>query len=173
MASIDVDDTIRQVHGYAKQAAAYGYSKVRVLNIQLATTSTPLATPVIARARLRRGTAPRRAAPGGCWPEPSAPPRAAGVNSRILARADSAYNGWAFVGTAIRKQAWFSVTARMDPEVKAAIASIQESAWRAIKYPNAVFDEEQNSGGSPTPRSPRFRSSRSPAAARPSTSSAA
>ena len=26
IAFIDVDDTIRQVHGYAKQAAAYGYS---------------------------------------------------------------------------------------------------------------------------------------------------
>jgi hypothetical protein len=50
IAFIDVDDTIRQVHGYAKQAAAYGYSGVRGLNIQLATVSTPLRPPVIARA---------------------------------------------------------------------------------------------------------------------------
>ncbi len=41
-ACIDVDDTIREVHGYAKQAAAYGYSRVRGLNIQLATVD-PLA----------------------------------------------------------------------------------------------------------------------------------
>ena len=41
IAFIDVDDTIREVHGYAKQAAAYGYSGVRGLNIQLATLSTP------------------------------------------------------------------------------------------------------------------------------------
>ena len=47
--------TIRQVHGYAKQAAAYGYSGVRGLNIQLATVSTPLRPPMIARARLRKG----------------------------------------------------------------------------------------------------------------------
>jgi hypothetical protein len=53
IAFIDADDTIRQVHGYAKQAAAYGYSGVRGLNIQLATVSTPLRPPVIARARLR------------------------------------------------------------------------------------------------------------------------
>ena len=33
---VDVDDTIREVHGYAKQAAAFGYSRVRGLNVQLA-----------------------------------------------------------------------------------------------------------------------------------------
>ena len=42
LALIDVDDTIREVHGYAKQGAAYGYSKVRGLNAQLAVLSTPL-----------------------------------------------------------------------------------------------------------------------------------
>ncbi|MGZ7144665.1 IS1380 family transposase, partial [Streptococcus pyogenes] len=52
---LDVDDTIRQVHGYTKQGAGFGYSGVRGLNIQLATLTTPTAAPVIARARLRRG----------------------------------------------------------------------------------------------------------------------
>jgi hypothetical protein len=33
IAFIDVDDTIRQVRGYAKQAAAYGYTVMRGLNI--------------------------------------------------------------------------------------------------------------------------------------------
>ena len=36
VASIDVDDTIREVHGYAKQGAADGYTKVCGLNAQLA-----------------------------------------------------------------------------------------------------------------------------------------
>lgn len=36
IAFIDAGDTIRQVHGHARQAAAYGYSGVRGLNIQLA-----------------------------------------------------------------------------------------------------------------------------------------
>jgi hypothetical protein len=31
--------TVREVHGYAKQGAAFGYSKVRGLNIQLATSA--------------------------------------------------------------------------------------------------------------------------------------
>ena len=47
IAFVDVDDTVREVHGYAKQGA-FGYGKVRGLNIQLATSSTPIAAPVIA-----------------------------------------------------------------------------------------------------------------------------
>ncbi len=38
---IDVDDTIVEVHGYAKQGAGFGYSKVRGLNALLATVTTP------------------------------------------------------------------------------------------------------------------------------------
>ncbi len=55
MAFIDVDDTIRQVHGYAKQGAAYGYSGVKGVNAQVAALSSPTCAPVIAAARLRKG----------------------------------------------------------------------------------------------------------------------
>jgi hypothetical protein len=37
---VDVDDTIVEVHGYAKQGAGFGYSRVRGLNALLATAST-------------------------------------------------------------------------------------------------------------------------------------
>src|SRR4051812_47963168 len=37
---VDLDDTIIEVHGYAKQGAAFGYSGVRGLNAVLATVST-------------------------------------------------------------------------------------------------------------------------------------
>ncbi len=53
--------------------------------------------------------------------------RAAGVTGQVLARADSAYYGHAFVGTAQRHGAWFSVTARMNPKVTAAISSIEST----------------------------------------------
>lgn len=141
IAFIDVDDTIREVHGYAKQAAAYGYSRVRGLNVQLATVCTPTAAPVIARARLRRGNTASAAGAGRLLAQAIGTARGAGVRARIVCRADSAYYGWAFVGTAIRHGAWFSVTARMDPKVTAAIAGIEASAWQAIKYPNAVWEE--------------------------------
>ena len=64
--------------------------------------------------------------------------RAAGVTGQVLARADSAYYGWAFVGAALTAKAWFSVTARMTPTVTAAIAGIAEPAWIPISYPHAV-----------------------------------
>ena len=143
IAFVDVDDTIREVHGYAKQAAAYGYSKVRGLNIQLATVSTPLVAPVIARARLRRGNTASAAGAGRMLAQAINTARAAGVNGRILCRADSAYYGHAFVGTAIRAKAWFSVTTRMTPTVVTAIAGIAEDAWRPIKYPHAIFEETE------------------------------
>jgi hypothetical protein len=142
-ACIDVDDTIREVHGYAKQAAAYGYTGVRGLNIQLATVSTPLAAPVIARARLRKGSTASAKGVGRLLAQAISTARAAGVKGRILCRADSAYYGWVFVGTAIRAKTWFSVTARMTKTVTAAIASIDEDDWVAIKYPHAIWEEAE------------------------------
>jgi hypothetical protein len=38
--------------------------------------------------------------------------------------------------------AYFSVTARMDPKIRAAITSIAEDAWTPITYPRAVWDED-------------------------------
>src|SRR4051812_39195675 len=140
---VDVDDTVREVHGYAKQAAAYGYTQVRGLNVQLATVSTPLAAPLIARARLRRGNTSSAAGAGRLLAQAMTTARAAGAGGQVLCRADSAYYGWAFVGTAIRRGAWFSVTARMTPSVTAAIAGIDEDGWTPICYPNAVFDEAE------------------------------
>jgi len=57
MAFVDIDDTIRETHGYQKQGAAYGYSKVKGLNAQLAVLSSPTSAPVIAASRLRKGNA--------------------------------------------------------------------------------------------------------------------
>lgn len=139
VAFIDVDDTIGEVHGYAKQAAGYGYTGVRGLNIQLATVSTP----VIARARLRKGSTASAKGAGRLLAQAITTARAAGVRGQILCRADSACYGWAFVGTAIRAKTWFSVTARMTKAVTAAIASIEEGAWQPSKYPNAIFEEAE------------------------------
>jgi hypothetical protein len=38
--------------------------------------------------------------------------------------------------------AFFSVTVRMDPKVKAAIAAIPEAAWTPIRYPRAIWDDQ-------------------------------
>lgn len=143
IAFIDVDDTIRQVHGYAKQAAAFGYSGVRGLNLQLATVSTPVSAPLITQARLRRGNTASASGSGQLLARAIGAGRRAGVESQVLVRADSAYFCHDFIATAVRHGAWFSVTARMNPAVTTAIAGIDDTAWVPIEYPNAVYDEHE------------------------------
>ena len=38
----------------------------------------------------------------------------------------------------------FSITARMDPAVTRAITQIPDDAWVGIKYPHAIYDEEEH-----------------------------
>jgi hypothetical protein len=59
-----------------------------------------------------------------------------------LLRADSAFYGAPTIGAALRGGADVSVTVRMDPKVKAAIATIGEGAWTPIEYTDAVYDEQ-------------------------------
>jgi hypothetical protein len=56
VAFVDVDDTLEQTYGYAKQGAGRGYTGVKGLNALIATVSTRSSAPVIAAARLRRGS---------------------------------------------------------------------------------------------------------------------
>ena len=58
-------------------------------------------------------------------------------------RIDSAYYSAAVLGAIRRGGACFSVTVRMDPKIRAAIASISEDAWTPITYPHAIWDEDQ------------------------------
>jgi hypothetical protein len=60
----------------------------------------------------------------------------------IVVRADSAFYAGAFIAACRRAGARFSVTVRMDPSVRRAIASIDQGAWVAIQYPNAIFDQD-------------------------------
>ena len=69
--------------------------------------------------------------------------KACGGSGLVTVRADSAYYGRDVVAAAPRGGARFSVTARMNPAVLRAISSIAESAWTPIRYPNAIWDEEQ------------------------------
>ena len=58
-------------------------------------------------------------------------------------RADSAYYSHDVVAAARRGGARFSVTARMNRTVVTAISEIAESAWAPIRYPSAIWDEDE------------------------------
>jgi hypothetical protein len=142
---VDVDDSIVEVHGYAKQGASFGYSGVRGLNMLLATVSTGQAAPVIVAQRLRKGSC---ASPRGAKRlvrdalKTVRTLRPAAATGPVLLRADSAFYGSPTVGAAVRAGAQVSVTVRMDPKVKAAIATIPQDGWTAIEYTDAVYDAD-------------------------------
>jgi hypothetical protein len=143
MAFVDIDDTIREVHGYQKQGAAYGYSGVKGLNAQLAVLSSPTCAPVIAAARLRRGNAASGHGANRLISDAVATARAAGVTGQVMVRADSGYYRRDVIAAAVAGNAWFSVTVRMNPAVTRAITAIPEKAWTTIRYPRALWDEQE------------------------------
>jgi len=143
-ALVDIDDTIIEVHGYAKQGSGYGYSGVRGLNALIATLTTKDTAPVIVAQRLRKGScgSPRgakRLVNDALATVKKLRTRPAGT--KVLLRADSAFYGRGPVLAAVRSGAQVSVTVRLDPRVKAAIAAIGDDAWAPIQYTDAVFDQ--------------------------------
>jgi hypothetical protein len=149
VAFVDVDSVQRRVYGGTKQGAAFGHAKiaskslwVRGLNVLAATVSTPLAAPVVTATRLRGGNAGSARGAATLVAEAINIARPAGATGMIVVRADSAYYAGAFVAACRRNRARFSVTVRMDPKVRRAIATITDDAWTAIKYPNAIYDEQ-------------------------------
>ena len=143
-ALVDIDDTIKEVHGYRKQGSGYGYSGVRGLNALIGILSTATAAPVIIGARLRKGSSGSPRGAGKFIADILATvKRLRGKNATglVLLRADSAFYGHPVVAAAHRAGAKVSITARMDPAVKRAIATINEDACTSIEYTDAVRDE--------------------------------
>jgi hypothetical protein len=105
--------------------------------------STPLAAPVIAAARLRGGTANSARGAASLAAGAISAARQAGCTGQIVVRIDSAYYSAKVLGTIRAAGACFSVTVRMDPKIRAAIAAIPKGAWTPVTYPRAVWDEDQ------------------------------
>lgn len=142
LAYLDVDDTVRATYGYAKQGTGFGYTGVKGLNALLATLSTPLAAPVIAATRLRKGSANSARGAARLVADALRTARASGATGLVIVRADSAYYNQTVIAAVGRGGARFSITARKDRAVAAAIAAIEEGAWTAIRYPQAVLDAD-------------------------------
>ena len=171
---VDIDDTIIEVHGHAKQGAGFGYSGVRGLNAMLATVTTDQNAPVIVAQRLRKGStgSPRGAAQIVADALKTVRQLcAAGEGRAVLLRADSAFYGRPTIAAALRAGADVYVTVRLTTNVKAAVASIEADAWSTIEYTDAVFDEATGTWVSGR-RSPRSHSPRSPPRRWPSRSPA-
>jgi Transposase DDE domain group 1 len=140
---LDADDTMRETHGYAKQGVGYGYNKVKGLNALLGIVSTAVSAPIIVAHRLRQGTVSSARGAGKFLSDAIAAARRVGAGPVIRCRLDSAFYNHSVVAAIRRAGAQFSITARMDKAVQKAIAGIDEDAWVSIKYPKAIYDEDE------------------------------
>jgi hypothetical protein len=143
LAYVDIDDTLRQTYGYAKQGAGRGYTGVKGLNALLAIVSTPASAPMIAAARLRKGSTNSARGAARFVTDALMTATKSGASGVLVLRADSAYYGHDVIAAALRRGARFSITARQDKAVRRAITTIAPNAWTTISYTNAVYDEQQ------------------------------
>lgn len=140
---IDMDDTIKATYGYAKQGTGYGYSHVKGINALIGTISTPISAPVIAGTRLRRGPTNSTRGAARFVADLTGVATSLGATGLVILRADSAYYNAHVCAAAHRSGARVSITARLDKAVLAGIGGIDEDAWVPIRYPNAIWDEDQ------------------------------
>lgn len=126
---IDVDSTIVECFGVKKHGAAFGYTKTRGYHPQVATVNGQ-----VVFSRLRGGNAGAARGAESLLTETVSRVRGAGASGQLTVRADSAFYSKAMLGTARRLGVRFSVTARQDKKIRAAIAAIPEQDWAPIPY---------------------------------------
>ncbi|MFF3517465.1 IS1380 family transposase [Streptomyces sp. NPDC002573] len=139
---VDIDSKVKQVYGPAKQAASFGYTKVRGLHFQIVTVKTTTCAPVIVATRLRKGSAGSGKGAASLLREALATVRAMGITAQIVVRADSAYFSHKVVTACRKAGARFSLAVAVTRTIRAAIETIRADAWTPIKYTDAIWDEE-------------------------------
>jgi hypothetical protein len=130
---IDVDSFVGEVHGRAKQGAAFGYTRVRGYHPLIATRAD---TGEVVHVRLRTGSANTSRGMLRFCDELIARVTRAGAGGPKLLRADSGF--WsAKTFDRLDRAGWqFSIGVRLQPQVRAAIEQIDETAWTTLAdYP--------------------------------------
>jgi hypothetical protein len=147
---VDVDSMLRRCYGKKKQGAAFGHAKIggydvrlRGYNPLIATVSTLDTAPVVAATRLRAGNAGSARGAASLVAEAIGTAKACGATGLILMRADSAFYTKKVVWACRRNGAYFSVTTRIDAKIRAACEDIPADRWVDIKYPQAIWDEQE------------------------------
>jgi hypothetical protein len=132
---MDVDSFIGEVHGYAKQGAAFGYTKLRGYHPIMASRA---GTGEVLHLRLRKGSANTQRGILRFTDELIARVGRAGATGVKLLRADSGF--WnARVFERLEKAGWqFSIGVRMTKAVRAVVEQIPETDWQKLDdYPDS------------------------------------
>jgi hypothetical protein len=130
---VDVDSFVGEVHGRAKQGAAFGYTRQRGYHPLLATRAD---TGEVLHIRLRKGSANTSRGMLRFCDELIARVTRAGATGPKLLRADSGFWSRATFDRLDRAGWQFSIGVRLQPAVRAAIEQINETAWTTLQdYP--------------------------------------
>jgi len=130
--TIDLDSTICETYGLAKQGARHhGYSGARGYHPLLAVAA---GTGDVLMARLREGRAHSGRSAGHFLRETVSRVRHAGATGQLTMRADSGFYSHSVVAMCRRLQVRYSVTVRQHTGLRALIEAIPEEAWTAIPY---------------------------------------
>jgi hypothetical protein len=132
--TIDVDSTICEVYGHAKQGAAYGYTRVLGYHPLLATRAD---TGEVLHVRMRKGSANTARGAERFVNELAGRLRRAGATGPLTLRADSGFWSATVIAACRRHKLHFSVTVRQTKQVQAAITAMEEAAWVDIHYPDS------------------------------------
>jgi hypothetical protein len=127
----DLDSTVCEVHGHAKQGAAYGYTHTLGYHPLLASRAD---TGEVLHARQRTG----RANTARFVDELAARVRRAGASGELTMRADSGFWPAKTIRACRRHRLRSSITVRQTKPIRAAIATIDEQAWIDIVYPDGA-----------------------------------
>jgi hypothetical protein len=129
---IDVDSTVCEVEGKRKQGAAFGYTKVLGYHPILASRAD---TGEVLHARMRKGSANTARGARRFIEELVARVRRAGATGEIVMRVDSGFWSNQTIKTLGRLGVRYTMAVRTNTKgVAAAIAAIDEGAWRPIDY---------------------------------------
>jgi hypothetical protein len=130
--TIDLDSTICETYGLAKEGAGHhGYTGVRGYHPLLAVAA---GTGDILMARLREGRANTVRGAAHFLTETIGRVRGAGATGQLTMRADSGFYAHDVVGTCRKMDVRFSITLRMHRGVRGRIEAIPEAAWTPIPY---------------------------------------
>jgi Transposase DDE domain group 1 len=131
--TIDLDSTVCQLHGHAKQGAAYGYTHTLGYHPLLATRAEG---GEVLHARQRTGRANTARGAARFVDELAARVRRAGATGELTMRADSGFWSAKTIRACRRHQIRYSITVRQTTPIRTAIAGIDEDAWVQIVYPD-------------------------------------
>ncbi len=128
---VDLDSTICEVCGRAKQGAGYGYTKRFGYHPLLATRA---ATGEVLHARMRRGAANTQRGTKRFIEELVARLRRAGATGELIMRFDSGFWSNATIATLEHLDVGYTMGVRMVKSVVSAVSAIDEVSWTPIEY---------------------------------------